>query len=134
MRVFNKDGKVNFVDVTNVFVGYDMRQDCCEYADWFIDVKINYRIPENDSDMESHIDDHNLELVNKTFKDFVFDTGFFNGYEDEENETYIVIFKMHHKVKLEEIIYLHLFNCHNGYYKHGFEFKDDDCIIRDGAL
>ena len=26
---------INFVDENNVFVGYDLEQQCCEEADWF---------------------------------------------------------------------------------------------------
>lgn len=30
--------------------------------------------------------------------------------------------------------YLHLFNCHNGYYGHGFEFKVGDEVVKEGCL
>lgn len=41
MKIFTKensnwDSKVNFVDENNVVLGYDLSQDCCEHADWFI--------------------------------------------------------------------------------------------------
>ena len=37
MKIFDGDfDKVNFVDENNVFVGYDLLQDCCEDANWFI--------------------------------------------------------------------------------------------------
>lgn len=38
MKIFeSKDEcKINFVDENNVFLGYSMGQDCCEYAEWFI--------------------------------------------------------------------------------------------------
>lgn len=36
MKIFERDGKINFVDENNVLLGYDMSQDCCEHADWFI--------------------------------------------------------------------------------------------------
>ena len=35
MKVFDRDGKINFVDKNNVVLGYDMNQDCCENANWF---------------------------------------------------------------------------------------------------
>lgn len=36
MKIFDKDGKVNFVDENNVIVGYDTNQHCSEHAGWFI--------------------------------------------------------------------------------------------------
>jgi hypothetical protein len=30
--------------------------------------------------------------------------------------------------------FVHLFNCHNGYYGHGFGFKVGDTMIREGGL
>ena len=47
MKIFNKlekngwGRKVNFVDENNVVLGYDMSQDCCERAGWFIAEYIN---------------------------------------------------------------------------------------------
>ena len=35
MKIFEDNIKVNFVDENNVFVGYDMRQSCCEQAGYF---------------------------------------------------------------------------------------------------
>ena len=36
MKIFIKDGKTNFVDDNNVFVGWDDQSICCcEYAGWF---------------------------------------------------------------------------------------------------
>ena len=38
MKIFiTEDGdKVNFIDENNVILGYDLTQDCCEQASWFI--------------------------------------------------------------------------------------------------
>ena len=40
MKIFDQvapfGDKVNFVDENNVVVGYEMSQDCCEFASWFI--------------------------------------------------------------------------------------------------
>ena len=49
MKVFDRDGKVNFVDENNVILGYDMNQNCCEDADWFItprDLRQGVSMPE----------------------------------------------------------------------------------------
>lgn len=64
---------------------------------------------------------------------FFFDTQFFEAHGSDEmyDEQNIAIFKM---VRGDEVKYLHLFNIHNGYYAHGFDFKKDDETIRKGCL
>ncbi len=42
MKIFMRDGKVNFVDESNVLLGYDMGSLCCEYADWIISEDPNF--------------------------------------------------------------------------------------------
>lgn len=114
-RIFATDKKVNFVDTNNVFVGYDLSQDCCEQADWFLSGNIEEGIPEN--------------IMKSDFLDgYVFDTEFFkeiSGSDFEEGG--MVVFKL---VNIHQEKYLHLFNCHNGYYAHGFEMKINDKKIR----
>ena len=39
MKIFERDGKINFVDDNNVFVGYDYSQDCCEVFGWTLTKK-----------------------------------------------------------------------------------------------
>jgi hypothetical protein len=34
LKVFDREGKVNFVDDKNMVVGYDMNRHCCEKASW----------------------------------------------------------------------------------------------------
>lgn len=119
--------KVNFVDDNNVVVGYDMQQECCERADWFISDKVAAVMPENPS-QERHLDG------------YVFDKEFFkeisylasegsdgNALEDGA----MVVFRLVNGGKEK---YLHLYNCHNGYYDHGFEMKIGDSVVREGML
>ena len=128
MKVFEKsestyDSKVNFVDKNNVFVGYDLSQSCCENADWFISKQIRTSVYGNDHETykEEEFDT----------EPYVFDTEFFKRI-DESNELdagSMVTFKLINEDTKEER-YLHLFNCHNGYYGHGFEFKINDEVIK----
>ncbi len=37
MRIFEKDGRVNFVDNNNVLVGWDNTSSCCESFSWDLD-------------------------------------------------------------------------------------------------
>jgi len=115
MKVYLNIGqKVNFVDENNVFLGYDLDQNCCEHADWFI------------ADTH-HMDVQARTTDNPDLEGFVFDTTFFMEVSgipylaDSDKETSMVIFRI---VKGDQEKFIHLFNTHNGYYKHGFTFDD----------
>lgn len=110
------DRKVNFVDENNVFVGYEMIQQCCEHAGWFIADEIS-----EDTITQSEVSE---------FQGWVFDVEFFKKIERKEeverwekgklnDDGEMVIFRL---VKGDQEKFLHLFNCHNGFYYHGFEF------------
>lgn len=128
MRIFNKgensyDEAVNFVDMFNVFVGYDTRTDCCEYASWYI---IDKETNEPSSEHENY-DEKDLEA-------YYFDVEYFQeldlgGYVDEGGA---VRFKLLHPTKDPK--YLVIFNAHNGYYGHGFSFQFGDQMIQTGCL
>lgn len=127
MRIFDKENgfesKVNFVDKNNRFVGFDMSQDCCEHADWFISKDITPY--DSSADYENVREDLSLS-------EYVFDVCFFKEVEsDSLDEGGQVVFKL---VNESNVLYLHLFNSHNGYYSHGFEFKNGDKIIKEGRL
>lgn len=133
MKVFegtpkgSRDEKVNFVDENNVFVGYDMGQSCCEHAEWFIADSVLVKMPATRCNGEG--------LENYRFDpDFCEEPNALQ-YEDMDCDALdsggMVVFKLTdgHNEK-----YLHLFNCHNGYYSHGFEFKNGDEVIKEGSL
>lgn len=128
MKVFDGGNgwgaKVNFVDDNNVFVGYDMDQSCCEYADWFI---ISRQLPFDEFETSYS------EYEKPNIDGYYFDKSFFVQYEGHPDLDMggCVIFKM---VGCGDPLYLHLFNVHNGYYAHGFEFKINDRIVKQGTL
>ncbi len=122
MKIFNQTkefpGKVNFVDKNNVCLGYDMHQCCCEDADWFI------------SDIEESI--HDVDTIEFDVEDYVFDPIYFkyvacSGLDGGG----MVRFRL---VSGDKELFIHIYNCHNGYYGHGFEFKIGDEIKQDGTL
>jgi len=130
-KVFEKDGKINFVDTNNVFVGYDMGQSCCEKADWFILDQPAKFLPD-ELNKEAQLDG------------FVFDCEYFMSLEylpaeGEEGNCLdsggMVVFRLFvhkgHEIKHK---YLHLFNQHNGYYSHGFEMTIDGKEIRSDSI
>ncbi len=118
MKIFERDGKTNFVDGNNCFVGFDNGQWCCEDFGYLI----TNEIPTKDSDVD---DFPKIETDG-----FNFDTEFFHEQEGHECGG-LVTFRL---VRGEEQIYLTIYNHHNGYYSHGFEFSVDGQIKKEGSL
>ena len=122
MKIFTQDAgwdsKVNFVDENNVLLGYDLGQCCCENADWFISdtVKVNKLEGIPLDELATKIKDGVYSMDG-----WVFDNEYFKEVEDYSlfDEGKMVIFRI---VKDDQTRFIHLFNCHNGYYGHGFEF------------
>ena len=121
MKYFENNSKYNFVDENNVFVGYDSRQDCCEDANWFLHKEPQEDLKNNDCD--------NLDWEN-----WEFDTTYFEEVSGDYFESGgMVIFRLVRKDNGDQM-YLHLYNCHNGYYGHGFEMKINDETTHAGNL
>ena len=135
MRIFDSDNgswedKVNFVDVNNVFVGYDMGHQCCEDTDWYISENSN---PDSDQSGQGDYDNDFLEsyVFDRTFQEFPE----YHDADDDDSWLYeggTVSFRLTSPNKPD--LYLHLYNCHNGFYGHGFEFKDNNEVIFNGVL
>lgn len=111
MLVKEEGSKVNFIDSNDLFVGYDIYQDCCEHAGWFIsDSRQNF----SEWDDEEGLREHNLE-------GFVFVPGSEEQIDASEDRGLddggLVSFMLRNEEGKE--LFLHLFNCHNGYYGHG---------------
>ena len=132
MKVFDKNGKVNFVDENNVIVGFDTNSHCCEQAGWFISKTI---LKENVEYIDAKTTANEYEL---SF--YRFDVEFFEelipvGLYGCQEDSGIVVFKLSYSDKYgEHVLYLHLFNVQNGYYGHGFTFTNDDMIMRKGIV
>ncbi len=118
MKIFNQtkqwEEKVNFVDDNNVMLGYDLSQDCCEHADWFIADEPYKSIPDHNPNQPGDLPGWNFDPSYKNEVDFS---------SDEYSEDNMVIFRI---VNEGEEKFIHLFNVHNGYYGHGFEFTVGD--------
>ena len=119
MQYFNRDGKFNFVDENNVFVGYDSDQDCCETASWFV------------TDAPMSVEWLGETEVEIDWPKWRFDPSFFEKHECVYDSGDVVIFRL---VSGRQEKYLHLFNSHNGYYGHGFEMKIGGETVRDDIL
>ncbi len=122
MKIFDQTeefpGKVNFVDENNVCLGYDLQQDCCEDADWFI------------SDKEEKT--YDVDTLEFDVEDYVFDPAYFKYVASSDlDEGGMVRFRL---VNGDNELFIHLYNCHNGYYEHGVKFKIDDEIRQEDTL
>jgi len=113
MKIFKDNSEscnesINFVDDNNVFVGYDYSQCCCE--------QFGYEL--------------NPELEN--YDGYNFDTSYCESVDyNNEEDTAAIQFKL---VKDNKSIFLTLYNCHNGYYAHGFEMKKEGKTLHAGSL
>lgn len=128
MRIFNQverfENKVNFVDENNVYLGYDLDQCCCEDANWFISDRPCNKCPED------------AAIHDTDWSGWVFDTAYFQQVFDTDGKWHfdggsMVIFRI---VNGDREMFIHLYNVHNGYYGHGFDFKVNDQTIREGCL
>lgn len=114
----NFPGKVNFIDDSNVILGYDLEQCCCERAFWTIGKTPDGSDPiykgDNSMGQEIELDGYN------------FDPNFCERANNDGEEKYVAIFKLvgakYLKPQLPEL-FLRLENHHNGYYSHGFTFR-----------
>lgn len=127
MKIFERDKssfyeKINFVDGNDVFVGYDLSQDCCEDAGWFIAHKIT---PYDYNDT--------FDKLIPDVEAYCFDKDFFQQVESYDLDGGgMVVFRL--LADGEPDLYLHLYNCHNGYYGHGFEVKHGGEVVREAWL
>ena len=110
--------KLNFIDNNNVIVGYDFNQHCCEKFGYILTAQhpneINEYLEKFEGEEIENLDDYN------------FDTLFYVHVGD------VVYFKLTNSNN--DVIYLILYNYHNGYYSHGFEFNNNGEIIEENYL
>lgn len=126
MKVFDRDGRINFVDDNNVFVGFNNRQDCCERFDASIreHPQLNAKI----------VDGIKTKDECEEYPGFNFDTTFYTCPHDEHGKLEngnAVAFRL---TNGQAEVFLVLKNSHNGYYSHGFEMKNGDRVLFDGSI
>ncbi len=133
MKIFDSNEswcpKVNFVDNNNVFVGYNMGQSCCENAGWFI----------SDTEEEKIYDEKFNSVSRQEYKEdglagYTFDTKYFKEIDNGSQFDSGGMVRFRLTATNKPTLYLHLYNCHNGYYGHGFESKIGDQKWKEGTL
>jgi hypothetical protein len=125
MKIFDPTNsfrdKLNFVDKNNVVLGFDFSQDCCEDFGYYF--SLEWPATRN-GEVEKRADE---------LEPYVFDPTFFGHGSDEVcgEGGGDAVFKL---VDGDKVLYLVIYNHHNGYYGHGFEFKNGDKVIEGGCL
>lgn len=117
MLIKNNGCSINFIDENDVFLGYEYVGSCCEYFGYIINTDGVYTVDYDNSD---NGDDFELD-------GYIFDIKF-NGESSDSHVKFKLVKEGH------EDLYLILFNEHNGYYGHGFEFKVGDQTLLDGYI
>jgi hypothetical protein len=109
--------RLNLIDKNNVFVGYDYEQSCCENFGY------EFRNSNGSVLVESPILDDFYFTKKHEEKPILGD------YRDDGYSSYG--FEI---TNGKETLWFVLYNYHNGYYSHGFEFGDNATTIAEGAL
>lgn len=126
--------KLNFVDTNNVFVGVSTSQLCCEHFDWFVSNNVEIDIILQQTN-KTNLDNPRQPMVHEGY---TFDKDFLvSGTYPKDFDTIInfVVFRLEHpNKKTQPDKFLHLFNAHNGYYAHGFNFKHLEKTLLEGEL
>lgn len=137
MKVYHQNeawpSKVNFVDQNNLFVGYDTEQLCCEHADWYISSEpFGYKGDVPQSPVPDGLDLEPYAFDPEWFMDLGADGS--SSWCDEGGAAAFRLIAPN-----AQHVYLTIFNAHNGYYSHGFEFGEgkqegEYRVIREGSL
>lgn len=131
MHIFNRGGKVNFIDKLNLLVGFDMELSCSERFGWgFMTSLDGLRGVGDVKDMSSEIPD---------FEDYVFVDGMpiditLKGDAEAKAVAFeVILLDTWGDYGENSKAWLVLVNSHNGFYTHGFEvFKPT--LIKEGGL
>jgi len=113
--------KLNFVDENNVVLGYDYMEDCSEEFGWFI----------ADTLVAEDVDTSEEYKLDFDISNYHFNAHFFATIQEQGDWGGTAVFQITDGVNKK---YLHIFNYHNGYYAHGFEFTRGDWKIQEGSL
>ena len=130
MKIFERDGKVNFVDNNNVFVGFDYERVCCENFGWCLTREFPSVLKEGDNGINP--DGYQFDTAYFEQRFLVTDWGasnetVFKTEADLYEHGGAAVFRL---TKDKEEIFLMLWNDHNGFYAHGFEMKSGDKELR----
>ena len=129
MIIASFEYSINFIDPLDVFVGYDDTSSCCEDFGWLFLPKPYHEMTTeligSAGDWSEYGDSLDYSMcmfgndekkIVKELENYVFDTT-----TKVEDEGEAAIFRLIGPNGSN--VYLHLYNYHNGYYAHGFNFS-----------
>jgi hypothetical protein len=114
---------VNFVDDNEVAVGFSVKKHCCETFGFTVSPRVG---------------DTGNWAKEEEFPGYQFDPSFVEEDTDpavddeEEHPTQKVSFRLVCEDKPD--LFLTLYNCHNGYYAHGFTVKIKGEVVNTGEV
>lgn len=124
IRMFTALGKINFVDDKNMFVGFDYEQQCGEDFGYIIS-RTKIVVPEDNSipcPQDRYKLPHNDVLFTESDFRALFNYTFSPSFVPVAKKEGCVVFELVSEKEGEPRLYLILYNLHNGYYAHGFEY------------
>ena len=119
MMVFTWGEKVNCVDRANTVVGYDLSQQCCEHAGWYISES-------------RRADDDEKTTFQGDLESYLIDRAFFEQVAQKSDGNGIARFRLFADGKPD--LFLHIYNAHNGYYGHGFVVIHSGQVVKEDFL
>ena len=123
MKLFERSAKsgwgnrLNLIDGNNVFVGYDYDQSCCEDFGYYFQTPQGTKLPD-DIDLDGAF----FTLNHKDIDD--------EGDHWDEGSGYGFEILLANGDR----VWFSIYNSHNGYYSHGFDFGNDDGILISDSL
>lgn len=120
MRYFERNGKYNFIDNNNSFVGFDAASCCCEDFGWALT-----ELEPDGTEAPYNVKFGQLEA--DSLQGFLFDRPYLKrnlhpSYGDGGSLTFRL-------VSYPNEAFLTIWNHHNGWYSHGFEFGHPGGVV-----
>lgn len=116
MLIKHEKYKVNFIDENDNFVGFDDESQCCEEFWWEI-------INESGDELDEQINKDFIKLLAFADQEPLYNLDIVN--DKAGDETCYVAFALTLPEDTDVCGYLVLYNYHNGYYAHYWDYKNN---------
>lgn len=130
--------KVNFIDSNNVVLGYDMEVQCCERFGFFMWEDQRFNRDYKEIPTHHYYPPGQYEIEGKVFDREFYEETILKDEDDWNERQVVAIFRLCNEEDLKHWpnsgIFIHIYNLHNGYYKHGFNFQHAEEVICSGRL
>jgi len=126
MIIFERDRKTNYVDANNRVLGYDSDQQCCEQHGSGVFRKEDKNLFFESATTRAHYDPPAPSGFSIQTEGYAF--------VDERPEPCGETLWFRLQKEGEADLFVCLWNFHNGYYSHGFEFSPKSGFLTEGGL